>query len=50
MIHGAQLHVYLISPENVQRPPEMSPKGPRTYHDRKITTIYPDQRKPQSGY
>lgn len=46
MIHGAQLHVYLISPQNVERTPDRPPDGPRIYRNRKIVTIYPDQRKP----
>lgn len=46
MIHGVQLYVYLISPQNVARTPDMPPSGPRTYHDRTIVTIYPDQEKP----
>ncbi len=46
MIQGTQLYVYLISPENVKRTPDMLPNGPRAYLNRKIVTIYPDQQKP----
>lgn len=46
MIHGAQLYVYLISPENVAPVPDISANGPRAYRNRKITMIYPDPRKP----
>lgn len=46
MIHGAQLYVYLISPENVARVADQPTHGPRSYHDRKIITIYPAQSKP----
>ena len=42
-IKGAQLYVYLISPE--RRPPDMPPNGPHMYDYRKIFTIYPDQPK-----
>ncbi len=44
MIKGAQLYVYLISPED--RPSGMPAVGPRMYSSRKVTTIYPDQIKP----
>lgn len=40
-IKGAQLYVYLISPE--PRPPDMPPNGPRAYHESKVFTLYPDQ-------
>ncbi len=42
MIRGARLHVYLVSPEGVARPPGMSSDGPRRYSQRKVVTLYPD--------
>lgn len=41
MIWGAQLYVYLVSPE--KRPPDMPEIGPRKYSHRKVFQIYPDQ-------
>jgi hypothetical protein len=41
MVRGAQLYVYLISPE--PRSPEMQTNGPRVYKYLKTITIYPDQ-------
>lgn len=38
-VKGAQLYVYLISPE--RRPPDMPPNGPSVYANRKTITIYP---------
>ncbi|WP_124946714.1 hypothetical protein [Sulfurirhabdus autotrophica] len=42
MIHGAQLYVYLISPENAAKSSDKADYGPRVYRNRKIITIYPD--------
>lgn len=39
IVRGAQLYVYLISPE--RRPPEMPPNGPRHTQYRKTITLYP---------
>jgi len=45
VIKGAQLYVYLISPETEKRPPSW-PAGPlRMYRDLKQHQIYPDQPK-----
>ena len=44
MIRGAQLYVYLVSPE--RRSPDLPSDGPSMYDYRKVTTIYPDQTKP----
>lgn len=44
MIKGAQLYVYLVSPD--RRPPDMPINGPSMYDYRKVTTIYPDRSKP----
>ncbi len=41
MLRGAQLHVYLVSPEGVMRPPGMPSDGPRRYSQRKVVTLYP---------
>ena len=41
MLRGEQLHVYLVSPEGVMRPPGMPSDGPRRYSQRKVVTLYP---------
>ena len=43
MVQGAQLYVYLIYPG--PRPQGVPPNGPRTYLNRKVVTIYPNQPK-----
>jgi hypothetical protein len=45
MLKGAQLYVYLISPEGNKRPPNETYIGPRMFRDLKIVTLYPDQAK-----
>jgi hypothetical protein len=43
VVSGTQLYVYLASPE--RRPADSPPNGPRRFHDKKVTTIYPDREK-----
>jgi hypothetical protein len=43
IIKGPQLYVYLISPQ--LRPPDFPANGPKMYHYKKTTVIYPDQPK-----
>ncbi|HJV80756.1 hypothetical protein [Noviherbaspirillum sp.] len=43
MVRGPQLLVYLISPE--PRSPGMPAIGPSMYRSRKVTQLYPDERK-----
>ena len=45
MIKGAQLYVYLISPEGIKRPKNEIPNGPSAYSHLKIVTIYPFETK-----
>lgn len=45
MVNGAQLYVYLISPEPRRR--DGPADGPRLYRDRQSTLIYPDKAKQQ---
>ena len=45
MIKGAQLYVYLISPEGIKRPKNEMPNGPSAYSHLKIVTIYPFETK-----
>ena len=45
MIRGERLHVYLVSPEGVERPPGMPASGPRRYSQRKVVTLYPDSSR-----
>ena len=40
LIRGPRLYVYLVTPE--ARPADVPPNGPRTFHDRKVLTIYPN--------
>ena len=45
MLKGAQLYVYLISPEGIKRPKNEIPNGPSMYNDLKIVTVYPFETK-----
>lgn len=42
LVRGAQLYVYLVSQE--PRAPNTPPNGPSKYHDRKVETIYPNEK------
>lgn len=42
VIKGAQLYVYLISPE--RRPADWPPAGPKGYDYLKVFTVYPDKK------
>lgn len=44
IIHGAQLYIYLITPE--RRTKDEPAIGPEMYRYRKTILIYPDQSKP----
>ncbi|HJV80754.1 hypothetical protein [Noviherbaspirillum sp.] len=43
MIRGPQLYIYLVSPD--PRPPGTPAIGPSMYRSKKVTQLYPDERK-----